>query len=185
MGQLNLAISTRRDDNTLKAAFETPGTVSSKAIANKLSNFIVSVMSGTELGPSGSAPSIAISIQGQAVAASGTITSAGAATNNQTMTVCGQTLTAKTSGAVAANGEFNLSATVGTQATNIAAAINAVVALSGIVSASAALGVVTVTAGVKGIIGNGLIMANVDLANVTVVSFASGAADATAKTLSF
>ena len=109
-----------------------------------------------------------------AVKASGTITSTGSAANAETMTICGETLTAKTSGAVAADGEFNISATVATQATNIAAAINAIVALSGIVSATSALGVVTVTANTPGKMGNGLIMADVDLANVAVSSFANG-----------
>jgi hypothetical protein len=185
MGQLILKISSRRGDQTLTRDFETPGSAPKHSIAVKLANFLTGLTTGTERGITGSAPAVAISILGNMVAASGTITSAGAATANQTMTVAGQTLTAKTSGAVPANGEFNLSATVGTQATNIAAAINAVVALSGIVTATAALGVVTVTSSVAGVIGNGLVMANVNLGNVTVVTFASGAEDATANTLNF
>lgn len=108
------------------------------------------------------------------VAATATITSTGAASNNETMLLCNQTLTAKTSGAVAANGEFNLSATVGTQAANIAAAINAVAALSGVVTATAALGVVTVTSVYPGIIGNGLQISE-SLTNVTATAFAGGA----------
>lgn len=76
------------------------------------------------------------------------VTFTGAASNNETLTINGVTFTAKTSGAVAANGEFNLSATVATQATNLAAAIAAVTdaRISGIVTASASLGVVTVSA---------------------------------------
>lgn len=107
------------------------------------------------------------------IAATATITSTGAASNNETMLLCNQTLTAKTSGAVAANGEFNLSATVGTQATNIAAAINAVAALSGVVTATASLGVVTVSAVAPGIIGNGFQISE-SLTNVTVAAFAGG-----------
>jgi hypothetical protein len=87
------------------------------------------------------------------ISATATITSTGTASNNETMLLCNQTLTAKTSGAVAANGEFNISATPATQATNIAAAINAVAALSGVVTATSALGVVTVTAVAPGITG--------------------------------
>jgi hypothetical protein len=84
-----------------------------------------------------------------------------------------QTLTAKTSGAVAANGEFNISGTVGTQAANIAAAINAVAALSGVVTATASLGVVTVSAVAPGIVGNGLQISE-NLTNVSVAAFAGG-----------
>lgn len=76
------------------------------------------------------------------------VTFTGAATNDETLTINGVTFTAKTSGAVAANGEFNLNSTVATQATNLAAAINAVTDshISGIVTATASLGVVTVSA---------------------------------------
>jgi hypothetical protein len=107
------------------------------------------------------------------VQASGTITvAAGGSANNQTMTICGVTFTAKTSGAT--GNQFNISATAATQAANMVAAINASANLSGIVVASRVGAVVTLTAVVPGVIGNGLVMANVDLANVTVVSFVSG-----------
>lgn len=102
------------------------------------------------------------------VAASGTITvTSTGPTNGQTATVAGYTLTAKTSGAVAADGEFNISATPATVATGIAAAINAVVGLKSLVSASAASGVVTVTSLALGTPGNGVIFTNVDLSNTT------------------
>lgn len=110
-----------------------------------------------------------------AVQASGTITIASTGpTNNQTCTIAGVTFTAKTSGAVPANGEFNISATPATVATNLAAAINAVTSLSGVVSATSLLGVVTVTAAVPGTIGNGIVMANVNLSNTTFVTLANG-----------
>lgn len=108
-----------------------------------------------------------------AVQATATITSTGAAVDAETMSVANVTLTAKSSGAVAANGEFNVSATPATQAANIAAAINAVAGLSGIVTATSALGVVTVTAVQPGKSGNGLLMSEA-LTNVTVTQFASG-----------
>lgn len=110
-----------------------------------------------------------------AVQASGTITIASTGpTNNQTCTIAGVTFTAKTSGAVPASSEFNISATPATVATSLALAINSTVSLSGVISASAALGVVTVTAAIPGAIGNGLVMANVNLSNTTFVSFAGG-----------
>lgn len=115
-----------------------------------------------------------IKAQVGAVQATATITSTGTAGNDETMKLANQTLTAKTSGAVAADGEFDISATPATQAANIAAAINAMPELSGIVTAEAAAGVVTVTAVVPGLIGNGIECADVDLANVTVSGFSSG-----------
>ena len=123
-----------------------------------------------------------IEVKVGAVKATATITSTGTATDAQTMKLANQTLTAKTSGAVPADGEFNISGTVGTQATNIAAAINAMPELSGIVTAQASLGVVTVTAVVPGLLGNGLECADVDLGNVTVAGFANGS-DGTSYTL--
>ena len=122
-----------------------------------------------------------LSINVGAVQASATITSTGSAVNNETMSLLNVTLTAKTSGAVAASGEFNISATPATQAANIAAAINAVSTLSGKVTASSALGVVTVTAVVPGLIGNGLQISE-SLSNVTVAQF-SGGSDGTAYSL--
>lgn len=186
MGQLNLAISTRRDDATLKAIFETPGTICSKSIANKIASFVVGVMSGSELGPSGSAPSIAISIEGQATAASGTLTVAtGGSAADETCSIAGVTFTAKASGAT--GNQFNVSATAATQATNMATAINASASLTGIVTASASAGVVTITAAQKGKVGNGIAISAGTLANVTASGalLTAGAADSTAITLSF
>lgn len=107
------------------------------------------------------------------LASSATITSTGTASDAETMSIANVTLTAKTSGAVAANGEFNISGTVATQATNIAAAINAVPALSGIATATSALGVVTVTSVIPGKASNGLQMSEA-LTNVTVTQFSGG-----------
>ncbi len=116
-----------------------------------------------------------------AVQATATITSTGSAVNNETMSLLNVTLTGKTSGAVAASGEFNISGTVGTQATNIAAAINAVSTLTGKVTATALAGVVTVTSTCPGIVGNGLQISE-SLTNVTVTQFAGGT-DGTSYTL--
>lgn len=112
-----------------------------------------------------------------ATQATATITSTGAATAAQTMTLLNVTLTAVASGPV--QNEFVPSATVGTQAANIAAAINASASFAGKVTAVANAGVVTVTSVVPGLIGNGLQIADVDLANVAVAGF-SGGTDGTA-----
>lgn len=108
-----------------------------------------------------------------AVQAAGTVTFASTGpTNGQTCTIAGVTFTAVTSGAT--GNQFNISATPATVAANLAAAINASTSLSGIVTATSLLGVVTVTSVVPGTIGNGLVMANVNLSNTTIVSFAGG-----------
>lgn len=142
-----------------------------------LTNYLESLAGGNQ--------SASLAIKVGAVQASGTITqtSTGAA-NAQTCTICGVTFTAVTSGHAAGQASWNRSNTVATSATNLAQAINDYVAFQGMVSATAALGVVTVTAVVPGKIGNGLVMANVDLANTTFSSFASGT-DGTAYTLNF
>lgn len=76
------------------------------------------------------------------------VTFTGAATNNETLVINGVTFTAKTSGAVAANGEFDLSGTVATQAANLVAAISAQVstAIAGVLTATSLAGVVTLSA---------------------------------------
>lgn len=186
MSQLNLAISSRRDAATLKAAFETPGAVCKQAITQKILNFIAGLSTGSELGPSGSAPSIAISIEDQAVAASGTLTvAAGGSTAAQTCSIAGVTFTAVASGAT--GNQFNVSATAATQATNMASAINASASLAGIVTASAVSGVVTITAAQKGKLGNGIAISAGTLSNVTASGalLTGGAADSSAITISF
>lgn len=130
-----------------------------------LENYIGAISGGNQ--------SAIIEVKVGAVQATATITSTGTATNAETMSLCNVTLTAKTSGAVAANGEFDISATVATQAANIAAAINAVSGLSGIVTATSSLGVVTVTSIVPGLIGNGFQLSE-SLTNVTVAQFSGG-----------
>lgn len=107
------------------------------------------------------------------VNATATLTSTGTASNNETASIANQTITAKTSGAVPANGEFNISGTVATQAANIANAINSLPALAGIVTATSALGVTTITSVVPGIVGNAL-QASEALTNVALAAFSGG-----------
>jgi hypothetical protein len=107
-----------------------------------------------------------------AVQATGTITSTGAATAAQAMTLLNVTLTAI--GSNPGNNQFVPSATVGTQAANIAAAINASTSLAGKVTATALAGVVTVTSVVPGLMGNGFQISAGNLSNVSVGAFANG-----------
>ena len=110
-----------------------------------------------------------------AVAAYGLITSTGTATNGDVMTVANVTLTAKTSGADPTMGEFDISGTVAIQAANIAFAINSDDDFAGIVTATSALGVVTVTSVAPGSIGNGIELDLGTMHNMSVTAFAHGA----------
>lgn len=107
------------------------------------------------------------------IQATATITSTGIATAADTVTVANIVLTAVASGAVPANGEWNISAVVATQAASIALAINSIATLTGKVTATSALGVVTITSVVPGLVGNGLQISE-SASNVTNTAFASG-----------
>lgn len=140
-----------------------------------LENYVVALEGGNQ--------SADLTAKVGAIQATASVTMTGTAGNNETMKLCNQTLTAKTSGAVAADGEFNISATPNTQANNLVAAINAMPELQGLVTAArTGTGVVTITAVIPGVMGNGLECADVDLANTTVTGFASGS-DGTEYTL--
>ncbi len=109
-----------------------------------------------------------------AVQAYGLITSTGTATAGDTMTVANVTLTAETSGADYTMGQFDISGTVATQATNIARAINSTASFDGIVTATHALGVVTVTSVAPGNTGNGFELDLGTMHNMSVTAFAHG-----------
>lgn len=110
-----------------------------------------------------------------AVASVGTVTFASTGpADTQTGTLFGVTFTAVASGHTTGAANFTRSDTPATVATNFATAVNEYVPFNGMVSASAALGVVTVTASVPGKIGNGLKMASVSWANTVVVTPVGG-----------
>jgi phage tail sheath gpL-like len=162
MASIALVLTTRKDTEDMAKSGQ--GRDNLKRIMNELNGVAAGRLPGK----------IVVNVSSSdAVAATATITSTGTATNAETMSLCNVTLTAKTSGAVAADGEFDISGTVATQATNIAAAINGCTDLKGLVTASAALGVVTVTAQVPGVLGNAFQMSE-SLSNVTVTQFTGG-----------
>lgn len=90
-----------------------------------------------------------------AVEASGTITFSSFAADD-TITVAGVTLTAKASGATGPQFNIGVSPTNNGTAAAAAAKINSYAPYAGVVTASALANVVTVTAAVPGLIGNGL-----------------------------
>lgn len=185
MGQLNLQIASGRDDATLKRIFESPGQSAKYGIAQKAADFITSLSTGTERGPVGAAPSIAISIEGQAVAASGEF-ALDTVIATDAISINGVSFTCVASGAT--GNQFNVGADDEETAVNLAAAINASVTalVTGVVTAEADGTDVIVTAVQKGLGGNAITIASAD---ATIVAsgarLTGGAADATAITLSF
>lgn len=114
-----------------------------------------------------------ISIQVGAVQASGTITvSTGGSSNGQIGTLMNTSLTAMTSGANPALGQFNISATAATQAASMVLAIEGV--LGSQVSVSRNGAIITITSKVPGALGNGFQLAVGNLANVAIGAFAGG-----------
>jgi phage tail sheath gpL-like len=110
-------------------------------------------------------------------AATATITSTGAATATETFVLNGVTFTAVASGPSA--NEFVVSATVATQAANIAAAINESTSAGVLnVTATSSAGVVTLTCDIPGTIGNAMTLSET-LTNVTIsgANFSGGASD--------
>jgi len=117
------------------------------------------------------------------VAATGSITfSASGQVADETITVNGETFTAKDSGA--SGDEFNISGTYTTTASNFATALNASTSagVAGVVTASADSGVVTLTADFSGVESNGFTVSE-SMTNVTAVDF-SGGSNGTKSTLS-
>jgi phage tail sheath gpL-like len=125
----------------------TPDTLSPAESAIRLANY----MSKAALGDAYMSVDIQTSDKTTLVAAAGTLTLT-AVVNNDTCVVGTQTFTAKTSPSGANQYAVGMSDTA--TATNLAAAINAHTALSGALTATAALTVVTVTAKDRGSIGN-------------------------------
>ncbi len=117
--------------------------------------------------------SMAVTFADTMVQATATITSTGAATAAETITVANIVLTAVASGADPTLGQWNVSGTVATQAASMALAINTISTLSGKVTATSSLGVVTITSVVPGIAGNGLQISE-NATNVTNTAFSGG-----------
>lgn len=108
---------------------------------------------------------------GDQTTASGTFTFSGAASASDTVLINGVTFTAETSGA--SGNQWNIGSSATQTAANLAAAINAsaTALASGTVIATSALGVVTLTSLLSGVIGNAITIAKgTDSGSVNTVS---------------
>lgn len=138
-----------------------------------LENYLAALKSGNQSGTG--------TLNVGAVASDGYIRVAtGGSTAAQAMTLLNVTLTARNS--APATNEFVVSATAATQATNMAAAINASASFTGKVTALASGGDVLLFAVVPGASGNGLQVSAGNLSNVTVPKPFAGGSEGTAYT---
>ncbi len=189
MSVLNVAVTTQRSDGWLEENFETAG--GNNTIAQRLADYVTRVASGNEVALSaGNPPSIALSVQGNAVQAHGSfIFDTVIATD--AFKINGVTFTCVASAAGA--NQFNVGASDLITAQNAAAAVNASVTalVANYVSATAAAGltttgVLTVTSDFYGLSGNQTLIESLD---ATIVAsgtrLTAGAVDATAQTLTF
>lgn len=122
---------------------------------------------------------------GDQATASGTFTFSAHASASDTVLINGVTFTGETSGAT--GNQFNVGTTATLTASALAAAINAsaTALVSGTVVATSALGVVTITAAVSGLIGNAITIAKgTDSGSVNTVSGARLTGGANPTTLS-
>jgi phage tail sheath gpL-like len=166
MATLNITIKTNSADAGTYATASQPH----KCLTNVWS-LIKAITAGTR-----SASSVDVSVSSaDPVAASATATCASVA-NADTITVAGTVLTAKTSPSGSAEWARGVSNTA--DAAALAACINAHATVSKYVTASSSAAVVTITANVKGVIGNLITLVSSDGATLAVTGsgkLASGA----------
>jgi hypothetical protein len=133
--------------------------------ANNFVDYVAGLTGGNMMGAD-----LAFKVGAVQATATLTVSSTGSA-NDETCSICNVTFTAKTSGAT--GNQFNISSTPATQAANMVAAFNASADLAGKVVASRVDAVVTLTAVVPGLLGNGLQISE-GLTNVALSAFANG-----------
>lgn len=184
MSVLNVAITSGRPDTQLELWFEVAG--GKHSIAQRLVNFIESLHTGTESAAGTDAPpSLAFSVQGNEVQASGTF-ELDTVIATDAISINGVSFTAVASGAT--GNQFNVGADDAETAVNLAASINASVTalVDGYVTASSDDVTVTVTSVAYGLSGNAITIASADSTIVASgARLTGGAADATAQTITF
>jgi phage tail sheath gpL-like len=184
MSVLKLRVVTKRPDGWLESNLQTAG--GSRAIAERIKQYIERVYTGGELAEDSSTPpSINVRIEGEETQASGTFT-LDTVIATDAVSINGVSFTAVASGAT--GNQFNVGADDTETAENLAAAINAsaTALVSGYVTASSAAEVVTVTSVFYGLAGNAITIESAD-ATITAsgARLEGGAEDAGALTLSF
>lgn len=187
MSVIKLGLTINEDKASLRASLETPGSTSGRySIIRSLLNRLEQSFSGGGHRASGdSAPSLTLAIDDYAVAASGTITHASVSAND-TVTVNGVVFTAKSSGA--SGNEWNIGASNTTSAAAFVVAFNASASAKTnlLITATSALGVVTLTAIRTGLDGNAFTLVSSNGTRLAVTGsgyLASGAVDSSAVTL--
>lgn len=181
MAKLILQVSSDATKETLRNNFER-----STSVKDSVMQSVIDMFGGLVGGcVKGSPPSVLSSIESYAVQASGTFTFASVIATNS-FVINGVTFTCVASGAT--GNQFNVGGTDTLTAVAAAAAVNASVTalVSGYVTASSALGVVTITSSNYGIYGNQVTISSPSgTITASGARLASGVADSGAKTYTF
>lgn len=181
---LKVTLISNRDNGWLSQNFETAG--GNRAIGQRLADYVTRIFSGAEASYAGvTPPTISMSIEGNAVRASATLTCVSVIATN-TVVINGVSFAAVNSGAT--GNQFVRSGTDSVTATNLAAAINASASalVSGYVTAVAASNVVTVYSVFYGIGGNQVTLTTGGgTIAASTARLIGGAVDATALSLTY
>lgn len=145
-----------------------PSTLGRREAFRRLSDFLAALNNGAKSGTT-------LVVQDTSVYATATVTCANV--NAADTVTVGNTVFTAVNGGTPTSVQFDMSGDATAEGAALAAAINAHTTVSKIVSASAATGVVTLTAKVPGAIGNGLQLSSSNGTRLAVVAFASGAND--------
>lgn len=189
MGTLKVNIFTSKTDATLARDYER--SLSSKyANCQAISDLVESVISGNQTGDGTLPPSMAVSVEGAATRASGTLIGTSVVATDA-ISINGVTFTAVASGAT--GNQFNIgvndAATMADLARSINASASALVSeqvTAAVTTATATPSTLTVYSKNYGVFGNSVTLASAD---ATIVAsgarLAGGAVDASAKTYTF
>lgn len=178
MAILTVEINTAINAETLERDYQ-KSTSAKYSVCQGIATLIQSILSGNQHNPS-----ITVSIPQDAAQASGTFTFASIAAGN-TLTINGVVFTAESSGAGA--NQFNIGSSDTEAAANAAASINASASplVNEFVTATSALGVITVTAINPGVEGNDVTITGGTHVTASGVRLTGGTNDAGAVTYTF
>lgn len=180
MATLRLSVYTAKTAQTLARDYERPLSAKYPDV-QACADLLQSILAGDQ---AGGPPSVSVNVKENAVRASGTFTFASIA-NTNTLAINGVTFTCVTSGAT--GNQFNVGASDTEAAANAVIAINASVTalVAGYVTASSALGVVTITSSDYGIYGNQVTITGGTHVTASGARLTSGAVDSGAVVYTF
>jgi hypothetical protein len=184
--RLALAVPYLATNNAAKLQ-KTPTDQRKEEVMTDIGNLFQEIAGGKRQTYSGQTPpSLILSLDQNATAATGQVVMTGSLANNGTVQVGGITFTGKT-GTPSGSTQFKCGVSATADGAAFAAAVNAHPTTSLYVSAINASGTVTLTTigNAIGLLGNGVILSSSDGTNAACTAFASGAEDTGKQTYSF